>query len=315
MSEKEYLSTPASWDIFPPWGFMPQDNLAAAAKTVPPPDWIGGQSSFLKWRNDTLQFIQDSIWPVFDPQSMSWTGKSVPTMKALTIADLDLLRNLYTSSPDPLTLPISAPAGLPPRPTQQALFQDEDVMVPKWGRFFRNYDRSLSDSDVLDLLAIFKAAYLGKVNSILWLKTKLQRPRPWQMAMILGYSDFACYEALSADTPSMVCGHCSQALLALGGVMEDRIRTGTSMTSANWGALQQLAVDIGDRRVLARVHYPSDSIASWIMILKMSEFIFAYPKVKDLLKDAIMTKSIVYKLIQQSGGSIYQPMLDAVARA
>ena len=294
---------------------MSKDDLADAAQTDPPPDWSGNKHSFLNWRNATLQYIQDAIWPVFDPASMNWVGKSTSRMLDLTFADLDLLRNLYTATPDPLTLPIIAPAGLPPLPTQQTLFRDEDVQIPKWGRFFRSYDRSLSDNDVLDLLALIKAAYFGKLNSILWLKSKLQRPRPWQMSMILGYNDFICYEALSADTPSMICGHCAQALLFIGGVMEDRLRTGTPMTPENWAALQQLAVDIGDRRVVARVHYPSDAIASWITILSMSEFIFAYPEVKDLLKDAIMTKSIVYKLIQQSGGSIYQPMLDDVVNA
>ncbi len=59
-------------------------------------------------------------------------------------------------------------------------------------------------------------------------------------------------------------------------------------------ALQQFAVDIGDRRVFAGVHYPSDNISSWYAALRIIPHIFDGQSAATFLWTAITTKSLVY---------------------
>jgi hypothetical protein len=132
------------------------------------------------------------------------------------------------------------------------------------------------------------------------------------MSMILGFTDFTYHEALSADTPAMCSGHCAQSLLTVGAVMEQIITTGRELSPASWAALEQFAADIGDRRVMARVHYPSDSLASWIMVMGMANYIFTVPDVKRHLWNAIQQRSAIHRLILTAQSSVYAGALDAL---
>ena len=91
----------------------------------------------------------------------------------------------------------------------------------------------------------------------LQIKERLQRPRAYQVALIQGRAGFLHRPAATADTPSMCSGHCLQGSLAGCRVFDSDARR---MTNRSIEILQQFTVDIGDRRVFAGVHYPSDNL-------------------------------------------------------
>lgn len=77
-------------------------------------------------------------------------------------------------------------------------------------------------------------------------------------------------------------------------------------------ALEQFGVDIGDRRVFAGVHYPSDNLSSWILALRLGREVFADPRVWLFLAEAIQKRSAVYQTLVSSGKSAYSDALGEV---
>jgi len=304
-----------TWGIFPPYGFMNKDDESAIMNLAKPPAWRGSQASYDRWFSDSLKTIQDNLWPVFDEKSRTWVGGSTRWMERLTEVDLRLMIQLGTK-PEAIDLTVDAPIGLQPLKTHHELFSEEDLLVTNWGMSHSTYDKTFTDAQVKNLVAVITGAY-GRVvgSSILRMKYLLNRPRPYQMACLLGLEDFTYYEALSADTPSMCHGHCAQGLLLVGAVMERFLLSGTPLSPASWSALEQFAVDIGDRRVLARVHYPSDLLSSWYLVMGMANQVFATPKVKQHLWIAISKRSAMYRLIAAEQLQPYGKMLKAIEEA
>jgi hypothetical protein len=97
--------------------------------------------------------------------------------------------------------------------------------------------------------------------------------------------------------------------------MERFLLSGTHLTDANWEALEQFAVDIGDRRVLARVHYPSDLLSSWLMVMGMANYVFSTREVKNHLWAAISKRSQMYRRIVSTGSPRYMGMVQAIKHA
>jgi len=82
--------------------------------------------------------------------------------------------------------------------------------------------------------------------------------------------------------------------------------------------LRQFTVDIGDRRVFAGVHYPSDNLSSWYTALKLIPHVFTEPTdawVRDFLWKAIDLRSIVFGAIKNhiAAHPNDSPYRDAVA--
>jgi hypothetical protein len=272
-----------------------------------PKDWKEDEATYENWFADTLKVIQDLIWPVFDVPTKTWRGASVPDMEVLTRADLDLLRQIYNAFPQPIRQPIHSKIGTLGRKTHFDLFTEEDLEVSHWGTSYAHYDSNWTPDEIAKLQATILEGNDSKYGgSLLRFKNNLRRPRPYQMAMILDYTDFSYYEALSADTPSICCGHCMQSLLSVGTVMERLILTKQDFKPERWEALEQFAADIGDRRVMARVHYPSDNLSSWIIVMRIANHVFGTPEVKKRLWEAISERSFVYDLINSSGNPVYK---------
>jgi hypothetical protein len=301
------------WGIFPPYGLMNEDDMSVVNNPVKPAAWRGDQKSFEQWFDRTFKTIQKLLWPSFDQHTKTWVGSSKGSMEQLTRLDLSVMRKLYAAVPDAIDRPVDAPIGLQPLKTQHDLFSEEDLHVTNWGTSYTTYDKTFTDAQVKNLVSIITNAF-GKSegNILLRMKYLLRRPRAYQMAPLLGFDDFTYFEALSADTPSMCHGHCAQGLLLVGAVMERFILSGTKLGADNWRALEQFSVDIGDRRVLARVHFPSDLLSSWYIVMGMANHVFATSEVKMHLWSAISNRSQMYRLIEQENSPLYNRMLEVI---
>jgi hypothetical protein len=79
----------------------------------------------------------------------------------------------------------------------------------------------------------------------------------------------------------------------------DKFDKGT-YNSATQVALQQYATDFGDRRVLAGVHYPSDSMITWIICFKLIPNVVDQPDRASAIKfmKAAIRRSRVWTFIK-----------------
>ena len=118
--------------------------------------------------------------------------------------------------------------------------------------------------------------------------------------MLLGETDFFYASAKSADTPSLVSGHCLQGVIG-GCTAFFKLEPHLNAVAQSKEFLQQLTVDPGDRRVFAGVHYPSDNIASWYCALRLCSNLFGDEgkNVKDFLWGAI-NRSSVFLAVKQA---------------
>jgi hypothetical protein len=116
-----------------------------------------------------------------------------------------------------------------------------------------------------------------------------------QMALRFQYFNFEYLDAASSITPSMCSGHCLQGVLEVGGALERLLDDHIPLNLDKLLAICQWAVDIGDRRVMAGVHYPSDNICSWLLFLRMADFVFHRPDIKRIMGFAIAHRSFVFK--------------------
>lgn len=239
-------------------------------------------------------------------------------MISLTAVDLELIVNTQRGSwAREFYRRIRSDLRTPDCPDHSVLFAAEDGDSP--AATFAFYDRTLQEHDVDKAMALLYAQGMGaKVSSVsTQFKYHLQRPRPYQMALQLGFDEFPYQQAVTAATPSMCSGHAVQSLLAVGGILETWLEEGI-LGENNCGkrlALQQWAVDVGDRRVLAGVHYPSDNLCSWLIFLRLADRVYFRPEIKRWMWDAIRQQSFVYRLIRQRRAHVYAEVLQAIEAA
>jgi hypothetical protein len=74
--------------------------------------------------------------------------------------------------------------------------------------------------------------------------------------------------------------------------------------------MQQYTADIGDRRVFAGVHYPSDNISSWFCALRMCDNMYSeVGEVAKVFMRGALAKSAVFAAIvddiRKDPGSVY----------
>ena len=89
--------------------------------------------------------------------------------------------------------------------------------------------------------------------------------------------------------------------------------------SAVQAALQQYAIDFGDRRVMAGVHYPSDSMITWLICDELIPKVFAQPEQKAARKflKASIRRSRLWRCVSVAERKDikcveYRELLDAV---
>ena len=256
--------------VFPPWGWMPQDFLDdLAGMADPPPSFrnLDGTSmdraQWQAWLEGLADELAGFLWPRYDPQGFGdrWSGVTA-LCEPLTRADLQAMPELVQWR-DKTVSSISAA-------THEQLFRAEDHAPPSAATLL-HYMPNPPEFLMQDFDGPLRAGGRMADSVSLQLKHRMQRPRPYQMALVLAPSTpFRYLVANSATTPSLVSGHCIQASAALVHlVMHHEKQRRRALGVETLSALQQLLMDNGDRRVFAGVHYPSDNLSSWFCVFRM----------------------------------------------
>jgi hypothetical protein len=314
---------------FPPYGFMFLDERANLGLRVPL-DWIPPcgavaqhalESEWRKWRDAIIVDLNKVLWPSWDPNIGDWIDcPAVETMEPLTRADFALFDYMAQ------TMPARGLQALPNSPVLQPdayshremfIIEDDRPLdgsdtIIEFASFYQMYDKDLPAKTAGEVSPLWFNAVSRKMSKLgHQIKDFLQRPRPNQTAFLLGDFGFFHEEGRTSQTPSMCSNHCLQGLIGVGGVYED---FHARKIPFNQDALKQFAVDIGDRRVMAGLHYPSDNLCSWILVMKLAPLVYRDPSVKNWLWDAIENHSLIYSQIREFAkteeGYVYRLPLD-----
>jgi hypothetical protein len=300
---------------FPPYGHISRDyRLHADQQAVPPKFKIGGRpGSAPEWAayvDREVALMADFLWPRCDRATQSWVGMDRAKMEALTRADLGLMKSLSEKLQleASFPLPVAPPAPTPTAPVPAAEPKPKGLERSHLDLFYAE-DRSARPTLAVYLPKL-EAGLLADVDKAVgeWLegygdahiffKLQFQRPRPYQMSYLLGIAgdDYVYRFGASAATPSLISGHSFSGLLVRCGALLDK-RLVIERQLHGLAAMKQYMADIGDRRVFAGVHYPSDNLASWFCALRLCDHFFstAGQDAKDLMWAAISKHSAVYK--------------------
>jgi PAP2 superfamily len=266
------------------------------------------ERTWLEWRAETVRLITSTLWPQWSETHKNWLNPDFAAMESLTIADFDLFKELNASGV--LDAQPTSPVAAASIPTHRQYFIDEDTA--KLGDRYYFYDTTLPTAQLEKVLPDIRTALKEKTGSVsIQIKELLQRPRPYQVAKILG-REHRFELATTSMTSSMSSGHCFQGCLVAVGIYETWIKRGFAPTPDQLLALAQYGVDIGDRRVFAGVHYPSDNLSSWIMNLRLVGEVAPGQQITKFLAKAIVERSVVFRLIDSSGAKAYAPALQLV---
>jgi hypothetical protein len=253
---------------YPPYGRMIAEwENDIGSPPTPPTNWRTTVNDWLAWREKMVQLLSIVLWPRFNPATRAWEGPADALKHDLTLADFELFTSLRPLHDVDVALPAEFT-------TQRALFVIEDERDQKDPLTRDMIDvgpevtlrKYLAETGPTRVMKAIADKWLGGVAEMagtadLELKLFMQRPRAYQMGFILGL-DFTHQQAKSALTPSMVSGHCLEAMM--GGVAAFYRARRLGAPAASMDMLAQHAIDVGDRRVFGGVHYPSDNISSWL---------------------------------------------------
>jgi hypothetical protein len=142
---------------------------------------------------------------------------------------------------------------------------------------YKRYDRNLKQSIIsaftvkgMDIEEIFDSINDDISSTIIKLKQKYQRPRPYQLAQYYKLKLFP-YDTFSGHSPSYPSGHTIQAYVILNII--------GNKYPKSYGFCKQFITDIADSRVYLGLHYPSDNDASYLIgqeILKLKSITDKY---------------------------------------
>lgn len=259
----------------PPYGHMNAHFMRDLDTRVPPERFrLNGRPATLdewnRWVEAEIADMADFLWPRWTKQG--WRGQATATAQALTAADLDLM-----TGPDGLMAQLLAKVegrGVAASSvTHKQLFEAEDLALP--GERYEVYDKEVDEALLGRLRDSMRRALVAFGPAPLQYKLHFQRARPYQEAWRLG-REFPYEWAKSAVTPALISGHAIQGALACVAAYVEHRRALESIAGAV-GLLQRLAVDFGDRRVFAGVHYPSDNLASWYALLRVLPQLYLHP--------------------------------------
>lgn len=302
--------------IFPAYGYM-NDRWMWDVNTrrVPIGFMVDGRpgtaSEWSAYLFDEVCLIGEFLWPLFDKDAMTWRGAAVAQMEPLTLADLRLmasLRSMLRAAPKV--------AGKELDSTHVAMFEQEDE-TPPGAALFPSLDPYLPKLPA-DTLSALKTAIKKMSGELgpgpLRFKEFFQRPRPYQVAFNLNRK-FDYEFGHSAVSPALPSGHCMQGLVRHAAAYLSQWQALGQFNGA-LRAFQQHAVDYGDRRVYAGVHYPSDNIASWYLSLRLCDCLFGHAGqfAKDFMKNAVKQSTVFDAIKEQVAKDSASPYAQPMAR-
>ncbi|MBD2055325.1 hypothetical protein H6F88_04675 [Oculatella sp. FACHB-28] len=301
--------------VYPPYGqFARIYKESVDPASLAPNAWrpalpqFEREQTWLEWRNETIKLINETLWPQWDQTASAWFNPDHNRMHALTTADFELFSTI--DGPAVLDQRPDTPVAAASIPTHRQYFVDEDTA--KLGDRYFFYDVTLPSQQLDKLPSDLRQALKDKAGSVsIQIKQLLQRPRAYQVAKLIG-QEHRFELAATSMTSSMSSGHCFQGCLAAAGIYEAWLQRGYAPTESQLAALGQFGVDIGDRRVFAGVHYPSDNLSSWIMDLRLLPEVCADKRVSRFVADAITKRSFVYRSIVASRKAAYSDALALV---
>lgn len=180
-------------------------------------------------------------------------------------------------------------------------YRIEDDLKIQLGVNYLDYDSALTPERYGAALFTMSEAYTTKISGLFRLKSQFLRPRPYQSSMILGHQNFQSRTCRSGVHPAFTSGHCVEGILFSCAILERWLDENDMPNETSIGSLAQYAVDFGDRRVFAGVHYPSDNLASWIIALDLIPRIFRNPeRIYTFARDAIIDRSRIFGVIQET---------------
>lgn len=298
--------------MLPPYGLFALHHRVLASRDEPMDDFLPnlGQAErkqkFLDWRNKLRGELSELVWPYLQRHggSIAPTWRGLDSATALSIVGLELNLMIEKFQGEDSVLEQEAEVVDEPEFGSKHLqqFYVEDHPNQPAAINLRDYVSGLSEQQFLNTRGIVEQAYSSrKLPGLFWFKNSFMRTRPYQASLILGKEEFENYPALSARHSSFYSGHCLEGIIFCAAIEEYWRSLGSVYSSAQFDQLAQYAIDFGDRRVFAGVHYPSDNVGSWIMALRLARLAFDEPeKTFTFIRNAIVEKSLVFQLIEEN---------------
>jgi PAP2 superfamily len=289
----------------PPYGFAPLEFAEAPPLTDQPYaiSLQGANPAIANYISACKAEIAKHVWPRYDPISAQWVGAAGTDAVEVSRDDIDLIVQVRPLLQNTISSFSTAPAK------HFGLFRAEDNLAGEdncgvslgafhSGRTLLEYTAGVQDGPAIALAALMSHGDHRRpiATALANLKHQFQRPRPHQMAYLLGRANFTCVRAKTSFTPSLPSGHCLEAL-ASGAVAYSTLLH--SLTPELKGAFSQYLVDIGDRRVFAGVHYATDNVASWYCSLLFCDLLSSTSatETRAFIWSAIREKSAVYRTL------------------
>ena len=297
----------------PPYGCM--NSTQAECETdpeymIPMAFCIGDTAREKKWAawvQSQAILLERCFGPIWGTQD--WSRK----WETFTRVDLNILSDLSTQKCWTQVISATPPVAT----THSELFEDEDDGLSEKTVVKYCPAGSFRWNDLSVLVATKEKMVRDYVGTIhITLKRKFQRPRPHQAAAILlteaDAKKIHFEGARSAATPAFISGHAFENGLSYLGIL--RALTASGASAAALGACAHMITDVGDRRVFAGVHYPSDSLASWLLL---ANTLSHYPELCELTRlfATQLNESPVYVRILADKSRLYAPALAALHAA
>lgn len=321
----------------PPYGYMHQGWLRDIELAPVPEGFrvkgvLGSIQDYDRFIDEVSNEIADVLWPRYDFKQRAWKGKATAHADALTRADFLLMASLRERLDDEVVVPEKKRAEAVIAPglvraesvvrqaqrlgkNQKAVFRLEDTSAKGTIDLYLKGVKETAPEVLEAVKRSVEAGFARLGRTTLRFKQELQRPRPYQVAFMFG-EDFKYEFGASAVTPSLISGHCMQGLFIRGYATLVHRRTLEEHAGAV-AAMQRYCIEIGDRRVYAGVHYPSDNLSSWYGCLRLCHHSFDGfgQEAKTFMWEAIQDSEVYQIMLAASTGAhpVYAPALKWLA--
>ena len=268
-----------------------------------PAGWID-KSTWAEWLDDVKSALDIHIWPL--KSGLSSTAKyPSKRIEALTRGDFDVMKVMQFGGKTGSSLASAALGATKIASSEATIWQCFD-RENLWGSLCAWIENKHVATKPVGLLASYQHAFpngvfgsdaidvdisakeqqfmgdpvarcLGSVTEIL--KLEFQRPRPFQLAEELDFADFFHWVSSSANSPALPAGHELQAIFVFLCSVRHFGLTGKAnivREFAGWCA------GIGDRRVYAGLHYPSDILSSQYIAATLIDKVFPQDETEHL---------------------------------